>query len=386
VKPNALRILVAGRLAAAPGQGGAAWALLQWVLGFRSLGHEVWLIEPLPPEPTEAHGAALLRSRQARYFRLVTQQFVLDGRAALIEDDDGLRVGPSADIFARAVSDSDLLVDISGVLAGNELARKTPVRLYVDLDPAFTQLWHDTGVDVGLAGHTHYATVGQLIGEPESRIPDCGKTWIHFLPPVALAFWPVVAPPARERFTTVANWRSYGSIEHDGTFFGQKAHSFREYVDLPMLTDARLEVALAISPGDRADSERLQQAGWKVLAANRVASTPHAYQRFIQRSTGEIGFAKSGYVAGRTGWFSDRSAAYLASGRPVVAQDTGLDPRLSDGVGLLAFANPNDAAAAIERVRRDYAQHAAAARRFAEQHLDARKVLTHLLRQLGMTK
>jgi hypothetical protein len=239
---------------------------------------------------------------------------------------------------------------------------------------------------VGLAGHTHYATVGQRIGEPESRIPDCGKTWIHLLPPVALDFWPVVAPPARERFTTVANWRSYGSIEHDGTFFGQKAHSFREYVDLPTLTDVRLEVALAISPGDRADSERLQRAGWKVLAANRVASTPHAYQRFIQRSTAEIGFAKSGYVAGRAGWFSDRSAAYLASGRPVVAQDTGLDPHLSDGFGLLAFADPSEAAAGIERVRRDYARHAAAARRFAEEHLDAKKVLTQLLRQLGMTK
>lgn len=383
MRADRLRILVAGRLAAAPGQGGAAWALLQWVLGFRSLGHEVWLVEPLPPVATEGQGAAL-RSRQARYFRLVTRQFGLAEQAALTLDDGGLAVGESRDRLARAIGESDLLIDMSGVLAANELVRQIPIRLYVDLDPAFTQLWHDSGVDVGLAGHTHYATVGQSIGEAESLIPACGKTWIHFLPPVALDYWPVAAPPSRERFTTLANWRSYGSIEHAGRFFGQKAHSFRAHVDLPTLTDARLEVALSISPGDRADGELLRRAGWRVLAADRVASTPHAYQRFIQRSTGEIGFAKSGYVTGRTGWFSDRSAAYLASGRPVVAQDTGLNHHLSDGMGLVTFADSHEAAAGIEWVRRDYVQHAAAARRIAEEHLNARKVLAHLLHQLGM--
>ena len=381
----ALRILVAGRLAVAPGQGGAAWALLQWVLGFRSLGHDVWLIEPLPAASTEDPGAALLRSRQTRYFGIVTRQFGLSERSALTSGEGGLGGGQSGERLARAVRDCDLLVDISGVLAAHELAQEIPIRLYVDLDPAFTQLWHSQGVDVGLAGHTHYATVGQRVGESNSPIPDCGNTWMHFLPPVALDYWPVVPPPARERFTTVANWRSYGSIEHDGTFFGQKAHSFRAYANLPGLTDARLEVALTISPGDRADSDRLRQAGWKVLAASRVASTPQAYQRFIRRSTAEIGFAKAGYVAGRTGWFSDRSAAYLASGRPVVAQDTGLDGQLSNGIGLLSFADPVEAAAGIERVRRDYDRHAAGARRIAEEHLDAKKVLARLLWQLGMT-
>lgn len=384
MKSDALRILVSGRLAAAPGQGGAAWALLQWILGFRSLGHDVWLVEPLPQTSTEASGASL-GSRQARYFRLVTRQFALADRATLTLPGGRRSSGRAAVGPALAGRAWDLLVDVSGVLASDELTQDIPVRLYVDLDPGFTQLWHASGVDVGLAGHTHFATVGQRIGDAGSRIPDCGKTWIHFLPPIALDYWPVVAPPARERFTTVANWRSYGSIEHDGTFFGQKAHSFRAHADLPALTNATLEVALAISPGDHADSDLLRQAGWRVVAADRVASTPDAYQRFIQRSTAEIGLAKSGYVAGHTGWFSDRSAAYLASGRPVVAQDTGLDPQLSTGMGLLAFSETSEAAAAIESVRDDYGKHAAAARRMAEDHLDARKVLGRLIRQLGMS-
>ena len=385
MRSHALRILVAGRLAAAPGQGGAAWALLQWILGFRSLGHEVWLVEPLPALSTDPLQASPPRSRQSDYFRRVTRQFDLVERALLTTRDGGLSAKHADASLERFVRGCDLLVDMSGVLAGSELAQDIRVRLYVDLDPGFTQLWHNSGVDVGLAGHTHYATVGQRIGDGDGQVPDCGKTWIRFFPPVALDYWPVVSPPARERFTTVANWRSYGSIDYEGKFFGQKAHSFRANVNLPALTNARLEVALAISPGDSADSELLRQAGWRVLVAGRVASTPDAYQRFIQQSTGEIGFAKSGYVAGRTGWFSDRSAAYLASGRPVVAQDTGLEPQLSDGIGLLAFADPDEAAAGIEQIRRNYGEHAAAARRIAEEHLDAKKVLAQLLRQMGIS-
>lgn len=378
MKSERLRILVAGRLAAAPGQGGAAWALLQWVLGFRALGHEVWVAEPLPAALSKG---APRGSRQARYFRSVTRRFGLASRAGLIEADKFKLTREDPPGFAR---ECDLLVDMSGVLSGSELMQEIPVRLYVDLDPGFTQLWHTAGEDVGLNGHTHYATVGQRIGAHDAKVPDCGIQWIGVLPPIVLDQWPDQPPPARERFTTVANWRSYGSIQHDGAFFGQKAHSFREFHSLPTLTNASLEVALAISPGDDADRALLVKSGWRVLDAARVAFTPDAYQRFIQHSSAEIGIAKSGYVVGRTGWFSDRSAAYLASGRPVVAQDTGLDHGMLTGHGLLTFADQEQAAAGIEHVRGDYRRHAAAARRFAEEHLDSRKVLPRLLGQLGL--
>ncbi len=273
---------------------------------------------------------------------------------------------------------------MSGVLAGNELTAGIAVRLYVDLDPGFTQLWHSTGVDVGLPGHTHFATVGQKIGRTGDAIPDCAVEWLHVLPPVCLDAWPVLPSPKSRRFTTVANWRSYGSITHEGVFYGQKAHSFRAFAGLPLLTDTPLAVALSISPEEHADLRMLREGGWRVVDAARVASAPDAYQRFIQRSAGEIGIAKSGYTVRPTGWFSDRSAAYLASGRPVVAQDTGFAPFLPTGAGLLAFREPTEAAERIDEVRRDYARHALAARRIAEEHLDARRVLGRLLEDLGM--
>lgn len=373
MKSHRLRILVAGRLAAAPGQGGAAWALLQWLLGLRALGHVAWLVEPMTAPPLVMPAQW---SRQTRYFRNVTRRFGLAEHASIVHD--------GTDAMVRLGRDYDLLVNMSGVLNA-ESVEGIPVRLYVDLDPGFTQLWHTTGVDVGLDGHTHFATVGQRIGDAESVIPNCGRTWIPVLPPVVLDHWPVQSAPRRERFTTVANWRSYGSIQHGGRFFGQKAHSFREYRELPALTSANLEVALAISPGDDADRTLLEKLGWRLLDASRMASTPDAYRRFIQRSSAEIGLAKSGYVEGRTGWFSDRSAAYLASGRPVVAQDTGLDGRLSNGLGLVTFADVEQAVEGIERVRREYASHAAGAREIAAEHLDALAVLPRLLRGVGLT-
>ena len=151
-----------------------------------------------------------------------------------------------------------------------------------------------------------------------------------------------------------------------------------------MLSRAPLEIALTISAGDEADRIRLLNAGWRLLDPSSVASTPDAYQRFLARSWAEIGIAKSGYVVGRTGWFSDRSAAYLASGRPVIAQDTGLTGPLSGELGLLTFTDPQEAAAGIERVRRDYRKQSVAARRLAEEHLDAKSVLGRLIRTVGM--
>ncbi len=190
-----LRILVAGRLASVPGQGGAAWATLQWILGFRSLGHEVLFVESITRAPDDG---PLSASPQARYFRSVVRRFGLADQAALTVRGGRATVGMSHDRMVLGAGASDLLVDLSGVVAREEFVGRIPVRLYVDLDPGFTQLWHSTGVEVGLSGHTHYATVGHRIGDAGNAIPDCGKAWIKFLPPVALDHWPMLPPPARE--------------------------------------------------------------------------------------------------------------------------------------------------------------------------------------------
>lgn len=378
------RIIVAGRIAAAPGQGGATWAVLQWMLGLQDFSDDVWFVERLPAHRVTPPGSSLAESDNARYFGEVMARFGLTDRAVLIANGSRRTVGPSLQTLRDFARDTDLLIDLSGVLSGDELTAGIPLRLYVDMDPGFTQLWHAvTGADVGLGGHTHYATYGQTIGLAGSSLPDCGVSWITVLPPVVLRAWPVASTIRWDAFTTVANWRSYGSIDYDGRFLGQKAHSFRELATLPALTATPFLLALTVHPDERPDVEMLRTNGWDVQDAGRLAATPDAYQRFVQGSRAELGVAKSGYVVQPTGWFSDRSACYLASGRPVVAQDTGFGAVLPTEEGLLRFVSAEEAAAQIQVVMADYPRHAVAARAIAEEHLDSRKVLGRLLHQVG---
>ena len=363
------------------GQGGATWAVLQYLLGLRRLGHDVYFVEPLrtgPPHPTTA-----------AYFSEVTRAFGLEGTAALLPAEARQTVGVPYERLLGVAARADVLINVSGMLSDEALVSRVPVRVYLDLDPAFVQLWHATQTaDMRFTGHTHFVTVGQSIGGPNCDVPTCGLEWIPTLQPVVLERWPAVGPdgPVQwDAFTTIANWRGYGSIEHDGVQYGQKAHSLRRLLELPRLTRERFTLALSIHPGETRDIEALSSHGWQRVDPAEVAGTPDQYQQFVQRSKGEFGFAKSGYVAARCGWFSDRSACYLASGRPVVAQDTGFSRHLPTGEGLLAFETAEQAAAAVEAVNRDYARHCRAARALAEKYFDSDNVLSWLLSRIGVT-
>jgi hypothetical protein len=200
---------------------------------------------------------------------------------------------------------------------------------------------------------------------------------------VVLEQWPQVrASPERDAWTTIANWRGYGSIEWQGRHLGQKAHAFRELFELPSLSADRFEVALAIHDDEERDLEALSRNGWSLLDPGVVAGDPDGYRRFIRESVAELGVAKTGYLESRSGWFSDRSACYLASGRPVLAQDTGFSDHLPTGVGLVPFRTLDDAVEGVGRIRRDHDRHARAAREFAETYLDSDRVLARLMTEL----
>jgi hypothetical protein len=183
--------------------------------------------------------------------------------------------------------------------------------------------------------------------------------------------------------TTVGNFRGYGSIDRDGVHYGQKAHSLRTLMGLPRRTRERFVLAMAVHPDEQRDLAALAQNGWELVDPALAAGTPDAYQEFVRGSRGEIGIAKSGYVVSRCGWFSDRSACYLASGRPVVAQDTGFSSFIPVGEGLLVFDDEDGAVAAIEELGRDYPLHALAARELAKKYFDSDRVLTSLLERLA---
>jgi hypothetical protein len=363
-----VRILVAGSFASPPGQGGATWAVLQYALGFRELGHDVVLVDPCA-----RHGTV------ADYFDVVAREMRLDGRALLVHP-DRTATGGDYGRLARWSAHADVLVNLAGVLRDEELTGSIPYRVYVDLDPGFTQLWQNSGIDMGLAGHHRFATVGQLIGTADCEIPTCGLPWHPTLPPVVLSEWSVGGRSPTLGVTTVANWRSYGPVSFGGVHYGQKAHSLREIADLPnRIRAARFEPALAIHEAESADLRLLAATGWRRIDPRLAAGTPWRYRRFVAASTAEIGVAKSGYVVSRSGWFSDRSACYLACGRPVVAQDTGWARSVPAGAGLLAFSDSDDAASAIEQILSDYPHHAGAARALARECFDSRTVLPRLL-------
>jgi len=381
-----LRIVVSGMIAADPHQGGAVWAVLQYVLGLRDLGHDVFLIEPIASKAVRPPGAALADSINARYFRDVAARFQLTGRAALVRQDPRETVGLEYRSLLEVAARSDLLVNISGMLADPALLERIPRRVYLDLDPAFNQLWHAVqGIDIRLAGHTHFATVGSLIGTPACHIPTCGRQWLPTWQPIVLSEWPAMPPRPYAAWTTVGNWRGYGSIAYDGVMYGQKAHSFRRFMDLPQRTRELLRPALSIHPAETTDLDALRAGGWDLVDAAAVAGTPDRYRGFIQESKGELGIAKSGYVESRCGWFSDRSVCYLASGRPVVAQDTGFSRRLPTGDGLFAFNTLGEAAAALEAASVDYVRHCRRARQVADAFFRSDFVLSTLLERVGAT-
>jgi len=202
--------------------------------------------------------------------------------------------------------------------------------------------------------------------------------------PIVLAHWPVAGPVTRNALTTIANWRGYGSVEHDGVFYGQKAHSLRPLIDLPTRTPERFELALAIHPDETNDLAALAANKWNLLDPATVAGTPEHYREFVRGSNAEFGIAKSGYVASRCGWVSDRSLCYLASGRPVIAQDTGFGPFVPAGEGLFAFTTAPDVLAAIDAINADYVRHSRAAREIAVTYFDSDTVLARLLERIGV--
>jgi hypothetical protein len=378
-----LRIVLSGMVAAVPDQGGAAWAVLQFLLGLKRLGHEVLFVEECGPDDVRPAGTAFERSENAAYFRKAISDVGLEGDASLLFSGTNETVGVGYGDVRATAQGADLLLNISGLLRDETLLELVRARVYVDLDPAFSQLWHDEGVDVRFADHTHFVTVGQAIGTADCPIPTGGLDWITTLPPVVLDHWPRAARITEDAFTTVGNWRGYGSVTRDGIQYGQKAHSLRELITLPKDTGKRFLLAMAIDPGEEKDIEALAENGWEVVDPLTVASTPSDYQAFVQGSKAEFGVAKSGYVKSRCGWFSDRSACYLASGRPVIAQETGFSRFLPTGDGLFSFEGAGDVAAAIDEVERDYSRHAAAARDLAEEHLDSDKVLERLVERIG---
>jgi hypothetical protein len=394
---SSLRIIVTGLIAQHPQLGGLTWAYIQYLLGLARLGHDVYYLEDSGVSPYRLDGsvgrAALTGSgaANARYLRAVMRRIGLDQRWAY-------RCASTAEWFGlgdaarrELLQSADLVLNVSGALARPQDYRRGARLVYVDTDPVFTQVKlllprGHTKFHGRVDAHDRHFTFGECLSKPYSAT---GHRWRGTRQPIVLTEWRP-SPPPRRVFTTVLNWTSYRPLCFKGRVYGQKDVELRRFLDLPSrVRSTSFEIALNRTANLRwgASGRRdrtvpralLRAAGWRTVDATRVCRDPDRYRRYIYSSMAEWSVAKHGYVMGQPGWFSERSACYLAAGRPVVVQDTGFAAVIPTGDGVIRFADLDGAVAAVEEVLERYGRHAAAARGIAETWFDSDRVLAHLL-------
>ncbi len=372
------RIIVAGYMVRNP-IGGSLWADLQYVLGLRRLKHDAYFFEEFG-WPNSCYDYANDRISDdatwgAHVIRRLMRRFDLNHRW-VYRDADGKYHGLSANRMHEIISSADLLLNLSGATWFDEFER-IPYRMFVDRDPGFTQFGcaNDAKILQRLTRrHTHFSIFAVRIGQTGCPVPTLGLRWHPTRQPVVLSEWPMQFDPHAKTFTTVMTWDAYGSIRYQGQVYGPKGTEFLKIIKLPSRTSQPLEVAVG-----EALHKKIAAHGWHVNNSVVVSRTPETYRDYIQKSRGEFSIAKHCYVKTRSGWFSDRSAVYLATGKPVVVQETGFSDWLPLGEGLLAFSNEDEALAALERVNGDYRRHCEAARAIALEFFDSDRVLRDLL-------
>jgi hypothetical protein len=377
-----MRVVLGAVVSIPPFSAGMAWNWMNLAIGLRRLGHDVWYVEEVEPGwcvDRRGRPCSFEHSVNRELFTRFVDRFELHGRASQVYNQGEAASGVPFRELLTAVRGADVLVNMAGHVKVEEILDSVQHRVYFDQDPVFTQLWSaEYQADLGLDRHDAFFSVGLNIGTPHTEIPDCGRRWHHVLPPVVLDLWPSRIDPACTNFTTMASWGSFRDLQYRGVWYGSKHREFERFAGLPGRANQELEVALRrYDPQDPA-IEQLRSSGWAITDTSEVA-TVDSYRDYIGTSRAEIGIAKHAYVTARSGWFSDRSAHYLASGKPVLAQSTGFERRLPTGSGLLSFSDLDEAVAGIEAINGRYTAHCQAARELAHEHLDHRRVIPRML-------
>jgi hypothetical protein len=378
--PSALRIIVTGLIAQYP-LGGVTWDYFQYVLGLARLGHEVYYIEDTGQWPYNPHEGGVSKGCEfnVAYLAGIMARYGLAERWAYRFPWQSQWFGLSESRRQEVVRSADLLINISGTLERPEEYRQARRMAYIDSDPVFTQVKLARGqadfrrwIDL----HDVQFSFGESLS---AAVPDTGHRWQPTRQPIVLSEWHP-ATPRREVFTTVMNWTSYKPVVYGNQSYGQKDLEFMRFCDLPRLVaPIALEIAVNAGKTRRPPRALLAHRGWRVVEPAAVCPDFDSYRRYVEASKAEWSVAKHGYVVGQPGWFSCRSACYLAAGRPVVVQDTGFGSILPVGEGVLAFRTLDEAVAAIKEVDAHYDRHAKAARDIAAAYFDAEQVLTRLV-------
>jgi hypothetical protein len=359
--------------------GGMTWVFFNYLLGLRDLGFEPVLVEAAGPQPC-CYDVGAQRMTEDPSYGISYLESALEGSALRgmrwwYRDDVGDR-GMTRDEALSLLDEAAVLIDVSGSGWAPELGR-VERRILIDTDSPFTQIRLADGDEDWRAfidAHDVHASYAVNLAEGRSRMPDGGRDWIPTRPPVHLPSWPASPVDAAAPWTTVTSWGAYGSTWWELEEYRQKDVEFMRLRDLP----SRVPVTIELAIGGEAPRRQLAAFGWQLRDPVEVTRTPGHFEDYVRSSRAELSIAKQAYVKARTGAFNDRSLCYLASGRPVVYSDTGLD-WLPAGQGLLVFDDVESAAAAVADVESDLAGHGAAARAVAEDYFSAERVLADLL-------
>jgi hypothetical protein len=384
-----LKIVVLGMMGRCP-FGGQTWLYLNWLRGLSRLGHEVWYVEDDTVWPYDPRQNRITDdcSYAVAHVANVMERIGLPGRWAYrLGDRPGACWGLQEVQLAELYRSCDLLLNIVGATDLREEHMAAPLRVYVECDPVTAELrlaGGDEHTRTAFANHHAIATYGENYGAQDCQVPLNGLRYFKTRQPIDLAFWESAYIPEARSFTTIGNYRQEGN---DATWRGEtyrwsKHYEWERFIDLPQRTTQPFCVALKATEADRACLER---HGWQVTNPLEMSlDIFDAYPDFFRRSRGEWTVAKDQNVRLRSGWFSERDVCYLATGKPVIAQDTGFGAVLPTGEGLFAFSTIDDTLCAIETINRDYRRHCQAARAIAEEYFDAAKVAGDLLNRLGV--
>ena len=366
--------------------GGMMSWVLHYLVGFQRLGHEIYFVEKSGYPNSCFDPSKGVMSDDCSYgivaVERLLERFDLGDRWCYV-DASGNYYGLGRERIEELVESADLFVDMGTHGSWLPEAQNVGLRVLLDGEPGFTQMKMQKRSDEGekLPEYDFYYTTGRNIGTENSIAPTAGKCWRSVFHPVVVDLFSVAPIPAQVPFTTVMNWQSYEPVEFGSVIYGHKDVEFKKFMSLPRFTKAKLEIAVS---GKGVPSEELLHLGWSLQNAHVVTASFDSFTDYIVKSKGEFGVCKNGFVATNCGWFSDRSAAYLASGRPVVMQDTGFSSHLPCGAGLFAVHTVEEAAAAIDEITSDYERNSKAAREIAREHLDTSKVLGSFLDELGI--
>ena len=386
---SGLRVVVLGMMGRLP-FGGQTWLYLSWLRGLAELGHDVWYVEddsvwPYDPvQNTVTDDCSYASSHLARCMERIG---LADRWAFRLAGHPDACYGVSESKLGELYGSSDVLLNVVGATDLREEQLRAPFRVYVQTDPVTAELRLANGDEhtrEAFANHHVIATYGENYGAADCGVPLNRHRYVKTRQPVDLGFWTAAYDPGARHFTTIGNYRHEGEdVEWGGEVYTwSKHHQWERFIDLPRRTSQPFR--LAMKPESTEDVRLLRDHGWDLVSPFEMSLDPFgAYADFIRRSRGEFTVAKDQNVRLRSGWFSERDACYLASGKPVVAQDTGFGAVFPTGEGLFAFSTGDEALAAIDAVNSDYASHCRAAREIAEEYLDAHKVAGRLLAEVG---